>query len=235
MGILDRISGKSIEDKVVEYSEMYGEIVLGLYRDLETLNQRVYDDGVEMTALAGRMDELQTDVTRLQNRVQRGEEAAEDLRGCVRNVAEALEAGRERLREIEGNMGWLNGQVHQVHEALAGLGKQLESFAQWVDTHANRLDAHGTRLQTAAAAISALQERSDEWERAMAGCTTRLDTLAHGLRGLEEAERQHQQRLAEITPVAARLQNRLRAAIAVCVASAVVSILCLGVVLWQGR
>lgn len=35
MGFFDKINGKGIEDKVEEYSEVYGEVLLGLHRDLE--------------------------------------------------------------------------------------------------------------------------------------------------------------------------------------------------------
>ncbi|NOT21372.1 MAG: hypothetical protein HOP22_01410 [Nitrospiraceae bacterium] len=39
MGTWDKISGKTVEDKVTEYSEVYGEVLLGLHRDLERQNR----------------------------------------------------------------------------------------------------------------------------------------------------------------------------------------------------
>jgi hypothetical protein len=35
MGLLDKLSGKTIENTVEQYSEMYGEILLGMHRQLE--------------------------------------------------------------------------------------------------------------------------------------------------------------------------------------------------------
>lgn len=43
MGIFDKISGKGLADKVSEYSEVYGEVVLGLHRDLEKQNRFLQD------------------------------------------------------------------------------------------------------------------------------------------------------------------------------------------------
>lgn len=41
MGFLKGISGKNVEEKVDEYSEIYGEILLGMHRDLEAMHQIV--------------------------------------------------------------------------------------------------------------------------------------------------------------------------------------------------
>lgn len=41
MSFLKGLSGKNVEEKVVEYSEIYGEILLGMHRDLETMQRRV--------------------------------------------------------------------------------------------------------------------------------------------------------------------------------------------------
>ncbi|MBY6275603.1 hypothetical protein [Symbiobacterium thermophilum] len=41
MGILDQITGKAIAQQVTEYSEIYGEILIGLHRDVEHLRDDV--------------------------------------------------------------------------------------------------------------------------------------------------------------------------------------------------
>ena len=38
MKFLDKISGKAVEEKIGEYSEVYGEILLGLHKELERQN-----------------------------------------------------------------------------------------------------------------------------------------------------------------------------------------------------
>ena len=35
MNLLKKISGKTVEEKIEEYSEVYGEILLGLHKELE--------------------------------------------------------------------------------------------------------------------------------------------------------------------------------------------------------
>ena len=37
------VSGKAIEDKIEEYSEVYGEVLLGLHRDIERQNRFLQD------------------------------------------------------------------------------------------------------------------------------------------------------------------------------------------------
>jgi len=55
---LDTISGKAIEDKVREYSEVYGEVLLGLHRDLESLRSIVQRFQSETSGLAVTMGGL---------------------------------------------------------------------------------------------------------------------------------------------------------------------------------
>jgi hypothetical protein len=43
MEIFGRITGKAVEDKVTEYSEVYGEVLLGLHRDLENQKRLLQD------------------------------------------------------------------------------------------------------------------------------------------------------------------------------------------------
>lgn len=58
MGILDNISGKAMEDKLREYSEIYGEVVLGLHRDLEEQNRFLQDCQQRLVAQAKRIQQL---------------------------------------------------------------------------------------------------------------------------------------------------------------------------------
>ena len=38
MNFLNKISGKAVEEKIGEYSEVYGEVLLGLHKELERQN-----------------------------------------------------------------------------------------------------------------------------------------------------------------------------------------------------
>lgn len=58
MGILDKISGKAVEDKVREYSEVYGEVLLGLHRDLEKQNRFLQECQQRLVAQAKQIQQL---------------------------------------------------------------------------------------------------------------------------------------------------------------------------------
>lgn len=58
MGILDKMSGKALEDRVSEYSEVYGEVVLGLHRDLKKQNRFLQDCQQRLVAQAKQIRQL---------------------------------------------------------------------------------------------------------------------------------------------------------------------------------
>lgn len=58
MGILDKMSGKALADKVMEYSEVYGEVLLGLHRDLEKQNRYLQDCQQQLMAQARQIQQL---------------------------------------------------------------------------------------------------------------------------------------------------------------------------------
>lgn len=51
MKFFDRFTGKSLEDKIGQYSEVYGEVLLGMHRDIETQKKLVHDYRQEMSSL----------------------------------------------------------------------------------------------------------------------------------------------------------------------------------------
>lgn len=51
MNLIDRFTGKSLEDKIGHYSEVYGEVLLGMHRDIETQKKLVHDYRHEMSSL----------------------------------------------------------------------------------------------------------------------------------------------------------------------------------------
>ena len=50
-GAVNRISGKSVEEKISEYTEIYGEILLGMNRELETSRRLISEYREEMSQL----------------------------------------------------------------------------------------------------------------------------------------------------------------------------------------
>jgi len=69
MGIFDKISGKAIEDKIGEYSEVYGEVLLGLHQEVEQQNiqseKREQQLNSELKNLQHRIELLEGQVNKL--------------------------------------------------------------------------------------------------------------------------------------------------------------------------
>lgn len=57
---LGNITGRSVEQKVTEYSEIYGEILLGIHREIESHHKRIHDCNVREERLRGKVAELET-------------------------------------------------------------------------------------------------------------------------------------------------------------------------------
>ena len=48
MKFLNNITGKTIEEKVSEYSDIYGEILLGMHQEIESQRKRIHDYSLNM-------------------------------------------------------------------------------------------------------------------------------------------------------------------------------------------
>ena len=46
----DRLTGKAVEDKLDEYSEVYGEVLLGMHRDIQAQRTLIHDYRDEMSS-----------------------------------------------------------------------------------------------------------------------------------------------------------------------------------------
>lgn len=51
MEFVNRLTGKALEDKVGQYSEVYGEVLLGMHRDIQSQKKLVYDYQQEVASL----------------------------------------------------------------------------------------------------------------------------------------------------------------------------------------
>jgi len=41
MGLFDQITGRGVEKKIAEYADIYGEVLLGMHRDLEDHRRQI--------------------------------------------------------------------------------------------------------------------------------------------------------------------------------------------------
>jgi len=73
MGIWGKLTGKELEDKIGQYSEVYGEVLLGMHRELESQKKLLHDYRRDMSSLideARRLNkEFESDRRNLQERL----------------------------------------------------------------------------------------------------------------------------------------------------------------------
>ncbi len=60
---LGKISGKNIEDKISEYSEIYGEILLGMNREIETDRRLIRESRAEMDQIFQQTKNIQASIS----------------------------------------------------------------------------------------------------------------------------------------------------------------------------
>jgi len=67
MGLKDftgRLSGRTVEEKLAQYSEVYGEVLLGMHRDLEQFRGAVTEHNKNIGAALGHIADVDANVTR---------------------------------------------------------------------------------------------------------------------------------------------------------------------------
>ena len=58
MGFLGRISGKNVEEKVGKYSEVFGEVLLGLHREFERQDSEIKQNKEKTGKLEEKLNEM---------------------------------------------------------------------------------------------------------------------------------------------------------------------------------
>lgn len=104
-------TGKEVLNKVSEYSEIYGEVLLGMHREFDRLRGTVENYRKELEAALKEIRQSIADV----------KEIHADIKGRARAVAEAVErvaGGLEAMRAIEGRLLSLTEQFRQHEEEL---------------------------------------------------------------------------------------------------------------------
>lgn len=65
IGFWDTLTGKEVVDKVTEYSEVYGEVLLGLHRDFQVLRRTVLEYGEKFDAALAEVRRVSGDMRQL--------------------------------------------------------------------------------------------------------------------------------------------------------------------------
>lgn len=112
MGIIDRfkksvhdITGKTVEAQVADYSEVYGEVLLGLDHELETVNGKI---------------------VRLQEAATRGEAAQRETAGRLSRLEEAEAARQHEMNALQERFAQAAGTVHALQQSWAEHDSRLK-------------------------------------------------------------------------------------------------------------
>lgn len=113
MGILDQITGKAIAQQVTEYSEIYGEILIGLHRDVEHLRDDVDRAQQALARAEQKIERLDQQATRLDRQ-------HDALRSEVQQAIAQFQGLAGRLEGAEAELVSLRTAVARLAPAPAG-------------------------------------------------------------------------------------------------------------------
>jgi chromosome segregation ATPase len=186
MGIFDGINGKNIELKVSEYSELYGEVLLGVHREVKSLQSKVQhlstlvesNDGPASAdvTVGARVQILQTKLRVAENLINQinanhdrelpalqADISAQDsqLRLLKSEVAAEFGSIRSQFVEIERRADDLATVVGRQGGDLRSLRAGLDNLAPRVETTEQIQESAGTRIQALEAAGEVLSRKQN--------------------------------------------------------------------------
>jgi len=129
MGLLDTLTGRSVEERIAQYSEVYGEILLGLHRDKdrhETLIQNLHRLHTDLTQETGL---LADSLKELGRRVEDAESEVANKIGSILSSVERLcsdvsgvQERQDRLvQETKQHLNALREETHALTDRVNGL------------------------------------------------------------------------------------------------------------------
>ena len=119
MGLLSKFSGKDVQDKIEDYSEIYGEILLGLHKELERQN-------------AG----LEKQEQHFNAQVKNLHDQTNDLASSLKKLEDHTEQNHLQITDELAKQGALikkqeqhfNSQVENLHGQVKDLGSSLKKL-----------------------------------------------------------------------------------------------------------
>lgn len=69
MGFFGKLSGKDVEDKIKEYGEIYGEVLFGMHRNIQSQQKLIHDYRQEMTTMLTEAKAIQTEMRQRNNQI----------------------------------------------------------------------------------------------------------------------------------------------------------------------
>lgn len=143
MGILDQITGKAIAQQVTEYSEIYGEILIGLHRDVEHLRDDVDRAQQALARAEQKVERLDQQATRLDRQ-------HDALRSEVQQAIAQFQGLAGRLEGAEAELVSLRTAVARLAPAPAGHPEDGEPGASGLPVGAlwRELEVQRRRVRT---------------------------------------------------------------------------------------
>lgn len=114
MGIIGRLTGKELADKVDDYGKVYGEVLLGLHREVESQNRRIHDYSQEMQALLDTARSIEANV--------------EQARKEVKDAAQEVAARLTELKSVEQRTRIAADEGASARDEARKIVTQLTSF-----------------------------------------------------------------------------------------------------------
>ena len=122
MGLLSRFSGKDVQDKIEDYSEMYGEILLGLHRELEKQNallekqEQHFNSQVEN--LHGQVKDIGDSLKKLEDRSEQNHLQITDEFKSFRTVIEQYRLEASTIEDIKKSLSQVVRKLDQQNKHI---------------------------------------------------------------------------------------------------------------------
>ncbi len=198
--MLKQLSGKGVERKIDEYTEVYGEVLLGMHRNILEQRELIDDYTGRMSEMldtaAGHADAVARDKSNLERTGRRRSKELNDLLDDSRAVAESVDRKGEELRAF----------LHEEREAAAAeLAEKREELDSEMEALRRRADEMLSELRDLAAEA---EEHGDVVRTSIANHRQEM------ARGLEEIDRRIEEHTSEMegatADVAKRISNHTR-------------------------
>ena len=108
MNLLNKFSGKNVENKVEEYSEVYGEILLGLHKELEKqgalLEQQEQHFNSQVENLHGQVKDVGSSLKKLEDRSEQNHSQITGEFKSFRSVIEQYRLEASTIEDIKNSL-----------------------------------------------------------------------------------------------------------------------------------
>lgn len=128
MGFLDKLSGKTIENSVQQYSEMYGEILLGMHRQLEKQRYLLHQYQNEVKETSEKSKQLFDEFLQKYNDIILSSKEVKKYAEEVNFNTQAVQNMKDHIETIQQDM------IKQITHFNNQAAKQLEEMKETAES-----------------------------------------------------------------------------------------------------